>query len=172
MRVDLTQAIERDDFDWTAETEYEPDSIMISGLSYVISEKMPVTVSVHHSEKGHVQIICRTGMTVSIPCDRCLKPVEHLFQIICEEECILPQHASEDSYVDGMFLDTDRMITHEILLQWPSKILCRPDCKGLCSVCGHDLNVSECGCNRVVPDPRMAAIQDLFQTFQQESEKS
>ena len=139
---------------------------------FPLSEEEPLALTLTNLGKDKLLIEGSTKLKTVIPCDRCLKPVEHSFDMICEEECVLPQHASEDSYVDGMFLDTDRMITHEILLQWPSKNLCRPDCKGLCSVCGHDLNVSECGCNRVVPDPRMAAIQDLFQTFQQESEKS
>ena len=40
--------------------------------------------------------------------------------------------------------------------------LCKPDCKGLCPVCGHDLNEGDCGCDRFVPDPRLAALQQLI----------
>ena len=42
------------------------------------------------------------------------------------------------------------------------KFLCRPDCKGLCSVCGKDLNEGACGCDTFVPDPRLAAIRDIL----------
>ena len=42
------------------------------------------------------------------------------------------------------------------------KILCKEDCKGLCSVCGKDLNEGKCDCDTFVPDPRMAAIMDIF----------
>ena len=77
-------------------------------------------------------------MTVSIPCDRCLKPVEHSFDMICEEECVLPQHASEDSYVDGMFLDTDRMITHRFCFSGRLKIYAGPTAKG-CAVCADTI---------------------------------
>ena len=56
----------------------------------------------------------------------------------------------------------DRIIAEELLINWPDKVVCKEDCKGLCHVCGHNLNVSDCGCDRVVLDPRMAAIQDIF----------
>ncbi|MCD8187633.1 MAG: DUF177 domain-containing protein [Ruminococcus sp.] len=35
-----------------------------------------------------------------------------------------------------------------MLLQLPTKYLCKEDCKGLCMVCGCDLNESECDCLR------------------------
>ena len=49
----------------------------------------------------------------------------------------------------------------------------RPECyakkisKGLCPVCGTNLNEKECGCDRTVADPRMAAIQDIFKNFKE-----
>lgn len=39
-------------------------------------------------------------------------------------------------------------ICQEIILEYPLKPLCRPDCKGLCMVCGQNLNEIECGCKR------------------------
>ena len=44
---------------------------------------------------------------------------------------------------------------------------CKEDCKGLCPVCGTNLNEKECGCDRTVADPRMAAIQDIFKNFKE-----
>ena len=44
----------------------------------------------------------------------------------------------------------------------PVKVLCRPDCKEICKKCGHNLNDGDCGCDTFVPDPRMAAIKDIF----------
>ena len=74
---------------------------------------------------------------------------------------------SEDSdddqeYMEGYQLNVETFVYDEILLNWPMKILCRPDCKGVCPVCGKNLNDGECGCDTFVPDPRMAAIQDIF----------
>ena len=64
--------------------------------------------------------------------------------------------------MEGYQLNVDSLISNEIFTCWPLKVLCREDCKGLCRVCGKDLNEGECGCDTFVPDPRMAAIMDIF----------
>ncbi len=62
----------------------------------------------------------------------------------------------------------EQLICNELLAQWPMRVLCKEDCKGLCSRCGADLNVSPCDCDRTSLDPRMAAISDIFSRFKEE----
>ena len=54
------------------------------------------------------------------------------------------------------------LVYEEILLGFPMKVLCQEDCKGICKVCGANLNQGECGCVRTEPDPRMSVIRDIF----------
>ena len=61
----------------------------------------------------------------------------------------------------------DRLIFGEFLVSIPGKILCREDCKGLCPVCGTNLNVAECGCDRDVLDPRMSVFKDILNNFKE-----
>ncbi len=68
----------------------------------------------------------------------------------------------DQNFMDGFSLDVDALVHDEILMNWPAKILCKDDCKGICPVCGQNLNEGECGCDTFVPDPRMAVIQDIF----------
>ena len=77
-----------------------------------------------------------------------------------EEERV--EDLNEISYIDGYDLDVDRMVNEEILLGFPMKVLCQEDCKGICKVCGANLNQGECGCDRTEPDPRMSVIRDIF----------
>ena len=70
------------------------------------------------------------------------------------------EEADEDTYT-GDEIDLAPFVREQILLSLPDYVLCDPDCKGLCSVCGADLNDGECGCERAVPDPRLAALKDL-----------
>ena len=63
---------------------------------------------------------------------------------------------------DLYHLNVDELIKNELLLNWPLKVLCREDCRGICKTCGRNLNDGGCGCDDFVPDPRMAAIKDLF----------
>ena len=56
----------------------------------------------------------------------------------------------------------EELLRNEIVINWPMKILCRPDCRGICRQCGQDLNTGTCDCDTFVPDPRMAVIKDIF----------
>jgi len=66
-----------------------------------------------------------------------------------------------DFYKEGL-IDTEDIIRDQILLNIPMKPLCSEDCKGLCTICGTDLNYSECGCIVQEIDPRMAILQSLL----------
>ena len=77
------------------------------------------------------------------------------------------EEQEEKDYIDGYNLDVDRLIFGELLVSIPGKILCREDCKGLCPVCGTNLNVAECGCDRDVLDPRMSVFKDILKNFKE-----
>ncbi len=62
---------------------------------------------------------------------------------------------------DGKVIRLDPIIAEQLVLALPVSILCREDCKGLCSVCGEDLNDKECGCQRKVVDIRLAKLKDI-----------
>ncbi len=68
----------------------------------------------------------------------------------CVEEFILPlhKHATFSYPVDRTVqaIDLDLNIREEIILEYPVKILCRPDCLGLCIKCGQNFNLSCCLC--------------------------
>ena len=68
----------------------------------------------------------------------------------------------EDECLRGYQADVDDLVYNEISVNWPMKILCRPDCKGICRVCGRDLNEGACECDTFIPDPRLAVIKDIF----------
>ena len=64
--------------------------------------------------------------------------------------------------MEGYQLKVDDLIYSDIVLNWPMKILCREDCKGICRICGKDLNTGECGCDTFVPSPGLAGIKEIF----------
>ena len=55
----------------------------------------------------------------------------------------------------------------EILIGWPTKVLCSEDCKGICNVCGQNLNMGTCNCEDTALDPRMSVVRDLFKNFKE-----
>ena len=106
-------------------------------------------------------------------CSRCLEevPTDIHFSIDkdikLEDSVVHDEDVEDNDYLIGFNLDIDRLIYGEILVNWPMKVLCRDDCKGICKVCGMNLNKGECNCQRTELDPRMAAIQDVFNKFKE-----
>ena len=96
-------------------------------------------------------------------CDRCLKECrleqEHEFS-----EDYVREHGNDtsDNVIAGDIIDIQDMIRDTLLAAQPLSNLCQPDCKGLCPTCGHNLNDGDCGCEHFVPDPRLAALQQLL----------
>jgi uncharacterized protein len=99
------------------------------------------------------------------PCVRCLEPAGLSVEVDARE---VDQPATEDEelrspYVSDGELDLGRWANDAIVLALPSQPLCRPDCAGLCSVCGESLNDAEPGAHEHARggDPRMAKLRDL-----------
>jgi uncharacterized protein len=68
----------------------------------------------------------------------------------------------EETY-SGKVIDLDPAVREQILLSIPSYPVCRESCKGLCPVCGSNLNDGDCGCDRRTPDPRWAGLDKFRQ---------
>ena len=69
-----------------------------------------------------------------------------------------------DDYIlvpTGM-IDMDELVMTDVTLEIPFQLLCREDCKGLCPVCGSDLNVKTCNCNQKQIDPRLEKLKMLL----------
>ncbi|MGI6201590.1 MAG: YceD family protein [Christensenellales bacterium] len=83
-----------------------------------------------------------------LPCARCLEPVSVPLEAEVEEEFARQEDpAHPDRYLlDGFTLDVTEMVVQNLLMQLPIAVLCRDDCKGLCPICGENLNVNRCSC--------------------------
>lgn len=71
-----------------------------------------------------------------------------------------PDEAEEVIY-DGQEVDLGPVIREQILLALPMGAICSDACKGLCQICGANLNEAACACDRHVPDPRWAALRSI-----------
>lgn len=110
------------------------------------------------------------GGTVTLPCARCLTTttlrIDVPLRITFTPEDELP---AEDRVTDDVEFAThdrhyvvlDNILREALILAIPMTPLCRETCRGLCSVCGQDLNEGDCGCTPEPSDPRLAALKDL-----------
>lgn len=152
----------------------EMEEIRLQSGTYPIISKEPVRVKVEHIRGKELLITAETRLSVMIPCDRCLEDVKREFELNCVKhvdvglsDAELTEELDESNFIDGYHLDVDKLLFHEILSSWPTKVLCREDCKGLCNVCGQNLNTGSCNCEDTGLDPRMSVVRDLFKNFKE-----
>ena len=58
-------------------------------------------------------------------------------------------------------IDLEPLMREYALLEFPISPVCKPDCKGLCQVCGENLNKIDCG-HRPEVDSPFAVLKDLL----------
>ncbi len=113
---------------------------------------------------GMLRLQMDVDTTLSCVCDRCGTSFEKPFHVSFER--MLAQELEDEEndeillLVDGAF-DLDELAREVFILNMDTKMLCREDCKGLCSGCGANLNVEPCRCKKEI-DPRWAALQKLL----------
>ena len=173
MLVDLRELLSGTKDELTVDAHIDM-SVFDTGVSeYDITEKKSFELKLCRLGKNKFHISSEGEVVLDIPCDRCLKSVPTKVQFNIEQDVDLTEKSSEEEeqeekdYIDGYDLDVDRLVFGEIMLSMPGKTLCKEDCKGLCLVCGADLNVAECGCDREVLDPRMSVFKDILNNFKE-----
>lgn len=91
-------------------------------------------------------------------CGRCLTEFELPVKFRFEED-----FQASDIGVENDWIDIAEFIRAALIFQEPMQPLCDDACKGICFRCGADLNQVDCGCNKTVLDPRMAALGKLLE---------
>ena len=135
---------------------------------FAIKDISPLTLVLTNVEPQRALVSGNIQVTVTVNCDRCLKELDKILEIEFTREVVSPEIKDEDLmedqmvFMEGYQLNIENLISNEILMNWPTKVLCIEDCKGICNVCGMDLNAGNCQCDTFVPDPRMAKIKDIF----------
>lgn len=141
---------------------------------FPVLEKEDVHIVVKHVKNRELMITGEGRLVLEIPCDRCLEAVPTEFILEFTKNVDLDESSEEQAmeldeknYIDGYNLDVDKLLYNEILIGWPMKILCREDCKGICNMCGQNLNKGTCDCEDTSLDPRMSVIRDVFKNFKE-----
>ena len=94
-------------------------------------------------------------------CARCLKPVMSSFDADIYEDLTGEDANTELIVKDGNEWDLTELVLSDILIDFPVAVLCSDDCKGLCSVCGKNLNEEACSCVKDNWDSRF----DILKNF-------
>lgn len=96
-------------------------------------------------------------------CARCLRSFGRPFDVHLAEMFVREPGPQDDyALAPDLTLDPEPMVRDAVVLEMPFSPLCRPDCLGLCEICGGDRNLGECPGHAEV-DPRWAALDALLE---------
>ena len=136
------------------------DDITSNGVDHAFQKPVFANITVQN-HAGVIDFEADTELDYHFCCDRCMKvshrkyayQFRHILVAALSEE-------SGDDYIEApdYKLDTDALLRDDILLELPSKFLCKESCKGLCPKCGKNLNEGGCGCDTHEVDPRLAVL--------------
>jgi uncharacterized protein len=145
------------------ELEVELSPLSYGGQRYLpVPEKVPAALEITRANTGTVYTLAFTVRLFG-PCYRCLGDAVLELPIHARE--YQDENPEDDEmtteYVEGNMLDISTWARDAIALALPEKILCRPDCAGLCDVCGKNLNDEPHTHEEEPSDPRWAALEAL-----------
>jgi uncharacterized protein len=124
-------------------------------------------------DKQQFRLVGHVATTLELPCSRCLEPfplpVDQTFDLryqphaqnTGEGEREIEEDDLTTAFYENDEIDLGQLMREQFYLALPMKPLCSDDCKGLCPVCGTNLNRGSCDCNRTWDDPRLAALKAL-----------
>jgi len=132
----------------------------------------PIDVDLLASKSGDEVIVQgRVNATVEMECSRCLESfemevdpkIQFVIQLLDTSQ---PQYSEDDDFIilprtTGEYEISDR-VREAILLELPLKPLCSEDCRGLCPMCGVNLNETDCECTPDKTDERWDSLKQLF----------
>jgi uncharacterized protein len=160
----LSGASQQIDFDFSF-TPSE-DSLLVTVYSDVDFAE-PITVSGHvKNMAGYMVLSANVKVTYRTVCARCVEPVCSELEISFEKDIASSGDVSSenDDYIiiEDKKLDLLIPVEEEIMLEMPSRTLCKEDCLGLCPKCGKNLNEGDCDCDKKEVDPRLAILKTLL----------
>lgn len=161
MRIALSDLAEGRTYRYQATFTDEDTADLLEGT---LAEPMQVHVS-HTTVEGVTYLRVSTQGKVHARCDLCGAPC------VADCACQIDEELTTDSECYDPTADEyvlDGIIDEAVVMSEPRKVLCRPDCKGLCPTCGKNLNDGKCDCQQNKPqvgeNNPFGMLKDIFPT--------
>ncbi|MGL4570974.1 MAG: YceD family protein [Clostridium sp.] len=127
------------------------DKVLVDGV--VSSRERELTISLKVKTK------------LNVTCSRCLDTFIYPIDFEIEERFTSIDETTDSDviFVKSDELDITDFVEREIISTLPIKRLCSLDCKGLCHICGNNLNINTCTCDDADVDVRLAGLKALLE---------
>src|SRR5262245_13566328 len=155
------------------EKTYAPEAFADDPETFRVVEPVALAFDIF-KDKEQFRLVGRVRTTLELPCSRWLEPlvtpVDASFDLRylpqtqnsgADDEREIEEDDLSTAFYANEEIDLGQLMREQFLLALPMKPLCGDDCKGLCPVCGTNLNRGTCTCQRTWDDPRLAALRNL-----------
>ncbi len=142
-----------------------PRPLDLGGQTYAADpETVEARLDASRTSSGYA-LRLRLAVALDGPCQRCLEDAEVGVEVDAREvdQPGVGDEELQSPYVEDGQLDLGRWAHDAVVLALPAQVLCRPDCAGLCAVCGESLNDADPEAHRheTGGDPRWAKLREL-----------
>ena len=135
--------------------ELDFHDLEFAGQEIEIKDGISIELDIYNTQDSFV-VEGKIETILILTCSRCLEKYEDAKKIDVSEEVL------KSDMEDREELFIDEIIVDNIILSLPMKPLCSEDCKGLCPICGQNLNEGECDCEVENIDPRLEKLKDFY----------
>jgi uncharacterized protein len=145
------------------ELEIQLEPLELGGQRYLpVPQEVPAELTITRASTGTVFELA-FSVRLHGPCYRCLEDAVLDLPISAREYQATNPESDEmrTPYLDNDQLDLSAWARDALALELPDKILCKPDCAGLCPICGKDLNMEPHDHGEPEPDSRWSALAEL-----------
>ncbi len=163
MKIDIHELTNKSEVYFAGEQAVSLQGLNLS--SHTDSSLVSVQGTV--TKKGNRYLVRgNIASVIKLLCDRCTKEFEYpIHAELCKEfSADFTQVDEEDDviHVTTSSIDLSDIIAEAVYLSLPMKSLCDEDCKGMCNVCGNNLNEKKCSCENADIDPRLENLKNIF----------
>ena len=161
------------DYELPVITDPEDASSFLYGVSFPSPMKVKGEIV---NTAGYMRMTLTMSVDYQTACARCLTPVSGSFSLDLEKT-VAPRKLLSDldedklfdyAIIDDGFLDMDEPLLEQLEMEFPARVLCSDDCRGLCPKCGQNLNIGECSCDTHDFDPRLEPLRKLLEKMKSE----
>ena len=156
------------------ERTFEASAFETPEPDFRLAAPVHLVIDIERAGRDVYRVSGRVSTRLELECGRCLDPYEIAVDAPFELRYV-PQtenggegerEIEEDDlttafYSEGV-LDVGDLLREQLQLELPMKPLCAGSCRGLCAVCGGNLNRTTCECTPVWEDPRLAPLKGLL----------
>lgn len=165
MILELSDIIKNDNGQMSIDCDADIRGADFLGEDFVFTEPVHIVGRVTNNTKN-LELEAKAEGKMRVRCARCAKEFVTGFAFPIDE--ILVREGgeidadSEAIVFSGSEVELDDIIINNFLMNVEGRYLCSEDCKGLCPVCGCDLNEGSCDCDRENIDPRWAKLAEIM----------